>query len=267
MEVELEDAYVLINEKKISNMKDFLPLLEQVARMQKPLLVVAEEVDGEALASQEFPVPAQGGVQHQTGRRGHLRADPVTGDHHHRNSGCLRHCVSNCSRGPTVRSGPGVHTRRRTGTPRYAEVVHETLGWIERDLRIPADGAFAASLDADTDGEEGATYVWSATEIDALLGAPVPGHRDEPVEIRARHGVLSRGQRHLRQAVEFAERFFLDGVRHADGFDLLGEFVDFLRLVVAFGREVLAVGDFDVVGVTGLMTFVQSDSGAVQVVT
>jgi chaperonin GroEL len=51
MEAVLEDAYVLIHEKKISAMKDLLPLLEQVARSGKPLLVIAEEIDGEALAT------------------------------------------------------------------------------------------------------------------------------------------------------------------------------------------------------------------------
>jgi chaperonin GroEL len=51
MECVMEEPYILIHEKKISNMKDLLPLLEQIARSGKPLVVVAEEVEGEALAT------------------------------------------------------------------------------------------------------------------------------------------------------------------------------------------------------------------------
>jgi uncharacterized protein YyaL (SSP411 family) len=63
-----------------------------------------------------------------------------------------------------------LHAWRVTGAPAYAEVARTALDFMDRDLRNPPEGGFAASLDADTNGEEGATYVWSAPEVREVLG-------------------------------------------------------------------------------------------------
>jgi uncharacterized protein len=64
-----------------------------------------------------------------------------------------------------------LHAWQATGEGRYREVARETLDFMARELRHPTDGAFASSLDADTLGEEGATFVWRHDEVRAHLGA------------------------------------------------------------------------------------------------
>ncbi len=63
-----------------------------------------------------------------------------------------------------------LHAWRVTGERHYADVARSTLDFMERHLRNPPGGGFASSLDADTDGEEGATYAWTVDEVRGLLG-------------------------------------------------------------------------------------------------
>ena len=87
---------------------------------------------------------------------------------------------------------------------------------------------------------------WSASsiafglrQIDHFVGPLVPRQRDQPVEIGARHGVLGGRRRHLRQPIELAQRFLLDRLGHAGRFDLLGELLDLLGLIVALAELLL----------------------------
>ena len=62
------------------------------------------------------------------------------------------------------------HAAELTGDASYAYFSRETLDFVAHEMRNPPGGAFAASLDADTDGEEGKTYTWDAAEIREILG-------------------------------------------------------------------------------------------------
>ena len=66
------------------------------------------------------------------------------------------------------------HAWQVLGDDHYAYIARETLDFVAHELRNPPGGAFAASLDADTEGVEGATYVWRASEIRELLGKHAP---------------------------------------------------------------------------------------------
>ncbi|MEM6428163.1 MAG: thioredoxin domain-containing protein [Deinococcota bacterium] len=62
----------------------------------------------------------------------------------------------------------------RTGKPRYKQVANETLGWVARELTDATTGGFYSALDADSEGEEGKFYAWTAHELDAVLAEDSP---------------------------------------------------------------------------------------------
>jgi uncharacterized protein YyaL (SSP411 family) len=66
------------------------------------------------------------------------------------------------------------HAAELTGDPGYAYFARETLDFVAHEMRNPPAGAFASSLDADTEGVEGATYTWGATQIREVLGDDAP---------------------------------------------------------------------------------------------
>ena len=85
----------------------------------------------------------------------------------------------------------------------------------------------------------GVEHLLGAAQIDRVLGALGPRQRDEPVEVGARDGVLGRGDRHLRQAIELAQRLLLDRLGHAGGIDLRAQLVDLLGLLVSLAELLL----------------------------
>jgi uncharacterized protein YyaL (SSP411 family) len=78
------------------------------------------------------------------------------------------------------------HATQITGDPAYAYIARETLDFVAHEMRNPPGGAFAASFDADTEGVEGATYVWDAAEVRETLG-------DDAPLFEAAYGVTANG--------------------------------------------------------------------------
>src|SRR5262245_25708070 len=122
--------------------------------------------------------------------------------------------------------------QRRFADPRRADEAENWSlhGWIELANGQILDDAILRLFET---GVIGVKNALGLDEIDHLISPPVPWQSDEPIEIRARDSVFRRGNRHLRQAIELAQRFFLDRFRHAGCFDFFRQLLDFLGLIVA----------------------------------
>ena len=96
-----------------------------------------------------------------------------------------------------------------------------------------------AVLDLLEAGVIGVEDLLGVLQIDRVFRALRPRQRDEPVDVGARHGVLGRGDRHLGQAIELAQRFLLHRLGHAGGVDFRAQLLDFLGLLVPFAQLLL----------------------------